>query len=68
MKATIEFDLNDQDDLQSYQLCNNANSMHTCLWEFDQKLRSMYKYEGIEAAETYRELLREYLNAHNIQL
>lgn len=68
MKAILEFDLNDQDDLHSYNLCNNAANLHTCLWQFDQKLRSMYKYEGVEGAENYRDLLYEYLNEYNIKL
>lgn len=68
MKAIIEFDLNDQDDLQSYNLCNNASSMFTCLWQFDQKLRSMYKYEGVEGASIYRDLLHEYLKEYDIKL
>jgi hypothetical protein len=68
MKAIIEFDLNDTDDLQSYHLCNNASSMFTCLWEFDQKLRSMCKHTDNEAACEIRELLYEYLNEHNIKL
>jgi|SanBayMetagenome_1026888.scaffolds.fasta_scaffold71240_1 hypothetical protein len=68
MKAIIEFDLNDQDDLHSYNLCNNAANLHTCLWQFDQKLRSMYKYEGVEGASIYRDLLHEYLKEYNIKL
>jgi lactam utilization protein B len=68
MKAIIEFDLNDTDDLQSYNLCNNASSMFTCLWEFDQKLRSICKHTDNEAACEIRELLYEYLNEHNIKL
>jgi hypothetical protein len=68
MKAIIEFDLNDTDDLQSYKLCNNASNMHTAIWQYDQKLRSMYKYEGIEGASIYRDLLHEYLKEYNIQL
>jgi hypothetical protein len=68
MKATIEFDLNDTDDLQSYNLCNNASNMHCCLHEFDQKLRSMCKHTDNEEACKIRELLYEYLNEHNIKL
>lgn len=68
MKATIEFDLNDTDDLQSYNLCNNASSMFTCLHEFDQKLRSMCKHTDNEAACEIRELLYEYLSEYNIKL
>jgi hypothetical protein len=68
MKAIIEFDLNDTDDLQSYNLCKNAANMHSCLHEFDQKLRSMCKHTDNEAACEIRELLYEYLNEYNISL
>jgi hypothetical protein len=68
MKAIIEFDLNDPDDLMSYNLCNNASNMHSCLHEFDQKLRSMCKHTDNEAACEIRKLLYEYLNEYNIQL
>jgi hypothetical protein len=68
MKAIIEFDLNNQDDLHSYNLCNNASNLHSCLHEFDKKLRSMYKYEGKDIAEEFRDLLHIYLNAHKITL
>ena len=68
MKAIIEFDLNDQEDLLSYNLCNNAFNMHSCLHEFDQKLRSMCKHTDNEAACEIRELLHEYLSDFNIRL
>jgi hypothetical protein len=68
MKAIIEFDLNDTDDLQSYNLCNNASSMFTCLWEFDQKLRSMCKHTDNDEACKIRELLHQYLSEFNINL
>lgn len=68
MKATIEFNLNDEDDLNSYNLCNNAAKMNLVLWNFDQKLRSMCKHSDNESACEIRELLYEYLNEYNIQL
>lgn len=68
MKATIEFDLNDTDDLQSYNLCNNAANMFTCLWQFDQKLRGMCKHTDNDSACEIRELLYEYLTEYNIKL
>lgn len=68
MKAILEFDLNNEDDLESYNLCNNASKMHSVLWEFDQKLRSMCKHTDNEPSCEIRELLYEYLNEYNIQL
>lgn len=68
MKAIIEFNLDNPDDLESYKLCNNASNMHSCLHQFDQKLRSMCKHTNNEAACEIRELLYEYLNVYNIKL
>lgn len=66
MKATLNFDLSDPDDQNEFDLCSNARKMFLVLWEFDQALRSKYKYEGIEAAEEYRDLLREHLVENGI--
>ena len=68
MKAIIEFDLNDQDDLHSYNLCNNASNMHSCLFDFDQNLRIMCKHTDNKEACEIRDLLYEYLNQYNIKL
>jgi hypothetical protein len=68
MKAIIEFDLNNEDDLQSYNLCNNASNMHSCLYDFDQKLKSMCKHTDNEEACKFREFLYEYLSEYNITL
>ena len=68
MKAILEFDLDNKDDLQSYTLCNNASKMQEVLWAFDQKLRGMCKHEDNEEACEIRELLYEYLNEYNISL
>jgi hypothetical protein len=68
MKAILEFDLDNPDDLESYTLCNNASNMYSCLNDFDQKLRSICKHSDDEAACNIRELFYEYLNEHNIKL
>jgi hypothetical protein len=68
MKGILEFDLDKPDDLQSYNLCNNAANMHSCLFDFDQKLRSMCKHTDNEEACKIRDLLYEYLNQYNISL
>ena len=36
------------------------------LWDFDQYLRGLSKYQDIEVAEEYREKLREYMDQYNI--
>ena len=68
MLAILEFDLDNPDDLESYTLCNNAANMHSCLHDFDQKLRSMCEHTDNEEACEIRELLYEYLNEYNIKL
>jgi hypothetical protein len=68
MKAILEFDLDNPDDLESYTLCNKAFNMYSCLHEFDHKLRSMCKHTDNEEACEIRELLYEYLNEYNINL
>jgi hypothetical protein len=68
MKAIIEFDLDNPDDVESYNLCNNASNMHSAIWGFDQKLRSMCKHTDNESACEIRNLLYQYLNEYNIQL
>jgi hypothetical protein len=68
MKAILEFDLNNPDDLNSYNLCNNAANMHSAIWEFDQNLRGMCKHTDNKEACEIRELLYKYLNEYNISL
>jgi hypothetical protein len=68
MKGILEFDLDNPDDLESYNLCNNAANMHSCLFEFDQKLRSMCKHTDNEEACEIRDLLYVYLTQYNISL
>ncbi len=68
MKAILEFDLNNEDDLERYNLCNNASKMNLAIFEFDQKLRSMCKHTDNEEACKIRELLYLYLNEYNITL
>jgi len=68
MKGILEFDLDNPDDLESYNLCNNAANMYSCLFEFDQKLRSMCKHTDNKEACEIRDLLYEYLNQYNISL
>jgi hypothetical protein len=74
MKAILEFNL--PEDSVEYELANNAEKMHSVLWEMDQWLRAQYKYMPDEeynevAYNTYekcRNQLRELLNEKNIDL
>lgn len=67
MEATIKFNLDDEDDSRRYKTMNAAESLVLAIWEYDQKLRALYKYEGKESAYEFRELLNEYLNERNVR-
>ena len=60
MKATLEFNL--PEDNYDYKLANNAQSMHTILWEMSQWLRSKVKYASDDMSE---EEYRAYENCRN---
>lgn len=66
MEATIKFNLDDEDDSRRYEMMNAAQSLVLAIWEYDQKLRSMYKYDNKEEAYEYRNLLHEYLSEKNV--
>ena len=68
MKATLEFDLYNEEDRDNYKLINMANSFYLILWEFDQYLRSQYKYEDDEKAWDYRQKLNEVMTDHGVNL
>jgi hypothetical protein len=68
MKAILEFDLDDEHEKWRFDLCNQVEDMYFLIWEFDQRLRSMYKYEDKSFAYDIRQLLREYLDEKNIKL
>lgn len=66
MEATIKFNLDDEDDSRRYEIMNAAQSLVLAIWEYDQKLRSLYKYECKEEAYEYRNLLQEHLSERNV--
>jgi hypothetical protein len=66
MEATIKFNLDDEDDIRRYEMMNAAPRLVLAIWEYDQKLRSLYKYEGKEEAYDYRNMLREMLIDKNV--
>lgn len=78
MKATLEFDLNnvESDDRIDFQHAINGAKMHGVLWEFDQWLRSQYKYmpdneyseDKYNAYYAAREHLLKLLNEEGIKL
>lgn len=63
MKAKLIFDLSDLDDQIAYKHANNGERLSAALYNFDQWLRSQYKYEDKEMiyADGARNKLREFV-------
>jgi hypothetical protein len=70
LKAILEFNL--PEDRVEYDMANNASNYHNTLWEFDQKLRAIIKYDDKdfdqETAQKIRDLLYEKMNENNINI
>ena len=61
MEATIKFNLDEEYDQHLFEVMTKAQDLLLAINEYDQKLRSMYKYEDIADAYNYRELLQNIL-------
>lgn len=61
MEATIKFNLDEEYDQHMFEVMNKAKELVLAIQEYDQRLRSMYKYEDIADAYNYRELLQNIL-------
>lgn len=73
MKAILEFDLNDQDDIVSHYRCTLSLNMAIVLYEIDELLRSSLKYEDLSQSEyvkieNLRDKYYELMNDNAIQL
>lgn len=74
MKATLEFDLNEQEDIAAHKRAVKALDMAVALWDIDQYLRTQVKYnealsqEAHDAFESAREKFYEILNERNINI
>ena len=66
MKATLEFNL--PEDKEDFDYATNGFNYYHALYEFDQWLRSEYKYNGVEAMYEVREKLREIILLNNVKL
>ena len=66
MKATLEFNLPEEKD--EYNFANNGINYYSALVEFDQWLRSEYKYNDNEAMFKVREKLNEFINENNVKI
>ena len=73
MKATLEFDLEDPDDIVSHIRSVKALDLSICLTEIRQELRSKLKYEDLSDHDTnlyecMQEKFFEILEDNNINL
>jgi hypothetical protein len=71
MKATIEFNL--PEDEAEFYCANKGTAMLNVLWELQQELRKLYKYEELnedeyKIVERMRDFLNNSLNDHEINL
>lgn len=71
MKATLEFNL-PEDDAEFY-CATKGTAMLNVLWELQQELRKLYKYEELnedeyKIVERMRDFLNDSLNDHEINL
>lgn len=66
MIFTLNFDSDVHGDKQLYDIYNNAEKIHSVLWDIDQLLRSAAKYQNNEQAEKIREELREFMIEHGV--
>lgn len=55
MKATLEFDLNEQDDVYAHKRCVKALDLALVLFEYEQYLRERLKYSA-SSSEVHAEL------------
>jgi len=71
MKAKLIFEL--PEEQYEYELANNARSMHSVLWDFEQWLRGEIKHgeltdEKYEAYQECRKKFYELLTENNVDL
>ena len=73
MKGTLEFNLDDSDDMQAYMRAVKSTKLAITLWEMDQYLRSQTKYgelndDAYKALQDARDKLREIMSDNSIDL
>ena len=69
MKAKLIFDLSILDDQIAFKHANNGESLSIAIYQFDQWLRSQYKYEDKEmiSAEEVRDKLRVFVQDQGLE-
>lgn len=67
MKAILEFDLDNPDDIESHLRCVNADKMAEFIWELQHNFWREWKHDDSEFnLETYKEALSKMLEEYNI--
>jgi hypothetical protein len=66
MKAILEFNL--PEDKEDFDFATNGINYYSALVEFDNWLRSEYKYNGNEPMFEVRKKLNEFINDNNIKI
>ena len=66
MKATLEFNL--PEDKEDFDFATKGINYYSALYEFDNWLRSEYKYNGNEPMFEVRKKLNEFINDNNIKI
>ena len=66
MRAILEFNL--PEDKEDFDFANNGINYYSALCEFDNWLRSEYKYKGNEAMFEVRKKLNEFINENNVKI
>ena len=66
MKAILEFNL--PEDKEDFDFATKGINYYSALVEFDQWLRSEYKYNGNEPMFEVRKKLNEFINDNNIKI
>jgi hypothetical protein len=66
MKAILEFNL--PEDKEDFDFATNGINYYLTLTEFDNWLRSEYKYNGNEAMFEVRKKLHQFINDNNIKI
>lgn len=68
MTATIEFDLENEEDSRAFERCVRAKEMALVLFEFDQLLRNQAKHQDSQEAGILREQLHTMMSGSGIDL
>mgnify|MGYP001085231653 CR=1 FL=1 len=68
-KATLEFDLDNPDDLVSFNRAVKADAMASCLWEIVNNTWRKFKYvEGDIDYEDYKQAVWDEVQNHSLNM